>query len=81
MNALVRSVLDVVYGPQEAHHGLILEDGEINLVFYTNYGRILGRDHEWVQDVLTVTVAMFRRMRLETNLEKTKSMVFMSSFV
>ena len=71
----------MVYRLQEAHHGFILEDGEINLVFYTNYGRILGRDHEWVQDVLTVTVAMFRRMRLETNLEKTKFMVFMSSFV
>ena len=71
----------MVYRLQEAHHGLILEYGEINLVFYTNYGRILGRDHEWVQDVLTVTVAMFRRMRLETNLEKTKFMVFMSSFV
>ena len=30
------------------------------------------RDHEWVKDALTVTVAMFWRMGLETNMEKSK---------
>ena len=44
-------------------------------------GRIAGRDHEWVQNALTVTVAMFRRMGLETNLEKTKLMVCTPGFI
>ena len=43
--------------------------------FYGDDGRIAGQDHIWVQDALTVTVAMFKRVGLETNLEKMKSMV------
>ena len=50
--------------------------GERNLVFYKDDGRILGRDHIWAQDSLTVIVAMFRRVGLDTNLENTKSLVF-----
>ena len=38
-------------------------------------GRIGGRDHIWVQDNLAVSVEMFQRMGLETNLEKTKDLV------
>ena len=49
--------------------------GEINLVFYSNNGWIEGRDHEWVQDTLEVTVAMFCKMGLDVNLKKTKAMV------
>ena len=51
------------------------EAGARDLVFYSNYGRIAGRDHEWVQYALTITVVMFRQMGLEMNLEKTKAMV------
>ena len=54
---------------------------ERNLIFYANYGRIAGRDHEWVQDALMLTVDMFRRMGLDTNLGKTKSMFFMPGFI
>ena len=55
--------------------------GEIYLVFYVYEGRIAGQYHEWVQDALTVKVAMFRRMGLETNLEKTKSVVCTPGFI
>ena len=33
--------------------------GEINPVFYEDERRIAGWDNEWVQNALTVTVAMF----------------------
>ena len=49
--------------------------GEINLVFYANYGRVVGWDHEWVQDALMVTVVMFHRVVIYTNPDKTKYMV------
>ena len=45
------------------------------MVFYADDGQIEGQDHIWVQDALTVTVVMFIRAGLYTNLEKTKSMV------
>ena len=32
--------------------------GERDLIFYADYERICGRDHIWVQDTLTVPVAM-----------------------
>ena len=46
--------------------------GERNLVFYVDDRWIELTDYIWVQDALTVTVAMFRRVGLETNMEKTK---------
>ena len=55
--------------------------GERNLFFYADDGRIEGQDHEWVQDTLTVTVVMFLRLGLDTNVDKTKSMVCMPSFI
>ena len=51
-----------------AQHGM--GGGGEKLVFYADDRRIAGWDHEWVQDALTVTVAMLGRMGLETNLEK-----------
>ena len=41
----------------------------------------MGRDHEWVHGALAVTVAMFCRMGLEDNLEKTKAMVCKPGFI
>ena len=67
--------MEVVCGTQEAQHGMGWVTGEFNLVFYADDVRILGRDNIWVQDALTVTVAMFRKVGLETNLEKMKALV------
>ena len=59
MAAVLRAVLEEVFSPQEAQHGMGWEAGERNLVFYTDDRSIAGQDHEWVQDALTVAVAMF----------------------
>ena len=63
----VRAFLEVVCGPQEARHSMGWAAGECNLVFYADDG--------WVKNALTVTVAMFRRVVIETNLENTKALV------
>ena len=81
LGAVVRAVLDVFFLPQEAQHGLLWAAGERELMFFFNDGRIAGRDHKWVQDVLKVSVTMLLIMGLETNLEKTKSMVFTTGFI
>ena len=39
--------------------------GERNLIFYAANDRIAGQDNVWVQDAMSVTVAMFCRMGLE----------------
>ena len=76
VDAVVWAVLYVVCGPHEAKHGLGWEAGERNVIFYADDDTIAGQDHEWVQDALSVTVAMFRRMGLDTNIEKSKTMVY-----
>ena len=81
MVAVARSVLDVVCSPQEAQYRLGWAAGKINLVFYADNGRIAGRDHKWVQDILTVNVEMLLRVGLDTNLDNTKSMVCMPGFI
>ena len=81
VDAVVREVLGVVCGTQEAQHGLGWAAGDINLVFYAKNGRIPGQDREWVKNALTVAVTMLRRMGLETNLDRTKSMVFTPCFI
>ena len=69
VDAMMRAVLDVVYGPQEAQHGLRWEARKCNLTFYADSVRIAERDHVWFQDALLVTVAIFFRMGLEKNLK------------
>ena len=59
VEVVVRAMLEVVCGPQEARHGMGWEAGERSLIFYAGDRRIGGRDHIWVQDALTVSVAMF----------------------
>ena len=81
MDAVVRAVLDEVCGTQDSQHRLVYFAGERKLVFYANNGMIAGRDHEWVQNILKVTLAMFRRLGLGTNLDKTKSMVCTPGFI
>ena len=78
---MVRAVLEDVCRPQEVHHGLGWAAGERKLVFYADGVRIAGREPDWVQDSLSVTVYMFFRDRLETNLDKTKAMVFTPGFI
>ena len=51
------------------------------MVFDMDEGRIAERYHEWVQDALTVMVAMFLRIGLEMNLEKSKAMVCTPGFI
>ena len=46
-----------------------------------NYRRIAGQDCDWLQNVLTVTVAMFRQMELDTKFYKTKVMVCTPRFI
>ena len=44
-------------------------------------GKIGGRDHIWVQDALTVSLAMFQRMQLETNLDNNKALVCTPGYI
>ena len=78
---VVRVVLGVFCGPQEARHGTVWVAGELNLVFYKYDGQIAVRDYILVQDALTVTVDMFRRVGFETNLEKTKALVCIPGYI
>ena len=48
VDAVVQVVLEEVWSPQEAHHGMRWEAGDRNLIFYADYRRIAGQDHEWV---------------------------------
>ena len=72
VDLVVRAVIEEVCIPQEAKHVMGWDVGARNLVFNADDGRIAGRDHEWVKDAMTVRVAMFRQMGLETNLGKTR---------
>ena len=58
MDAVVRAELGVVRRPQEAQDGMGWAAGGRNLVFYADYGSIMGRNHIWAQDALTMTVTM-----------------------
>ena len=46
MAAVLRAVLEEVFSPQEAQHGMGWEAGERNLVFYADVGRMARQDHE-----------------------------------
>ena len=81
VDAVVRAVLDLVCSPQETQHGMRWVDKERNILFYADEVRIAGRYHEWVQDALMVTVAMFRRMGIDANIENTKVMVCRPGFI
>ena len=81
VDAVARSMLEAVCGPQEAWHGMGWAAGERNLIFYTDNGRIGGRYHTWVQDALAVSVVMFQQMGMETNLDKTKALVCTPGYI
>ena len=81
LDVVVREVLEEVCNRQEAQHVTGWEEGARNIVFYADDERIVVRHHERVQDALTVTIAMFWRMGIDTNLDKTKEMVCTSKFI
>ena len=66
---------------QEAQHSLVWSEEEQNFGFYTDNSQIAGRDHIGVQNALMVTVAMFRKVGLKTNLENTKAMAYTPVFI
>ena len=81
VDAVVLAVMEVVCSMHGSQNGLGCAAGDINLVFCADYRWISGWDHEWIQDKLTMTVYMFHRMGLESNLEKTKVMVCTPRFI
>ena len=65
VDAVVWTVLEMVYIPQEAQHGMGWVEGDINLVLYADDGRIVGWEYDRAQYELTVMLARFRRMGQE----------------
>ena len=78
---MVRVVMLELFRPQEAHYGLVWAEGEHNIVFYLDDGRIAGHKPIWVQTTLTSVVRMFKRVGMQTNLGNTKSMVWTPGFI
>ena len=58
-----------------------LETGEQKIVLYADDGCKVGRNPIWVQKNLTSVVRIFDRLILQTNLGKTKAMVFTLVFI
>ena len=81
VDVVVRATLELVYGPQEARHGMGWAAGKQNLIFYADNGSIVGKNKIWVQEALTVSVSMFLRMGLEKNQEKTKKLVWTLRYI
>ena len=81
VDAVVRETLEVVCVPQKVRHGMGWAAGERNLIFYADEGRIAWRDHIWVQYALMASVAMFQRILLEMNLDKTKALVCTRGYI
>lgn len=63
------------------------DDGLENLVrehlalFYADDGLIGGPDPEWVQTAFSLMIRLFERIRLKTNLGKTKSMTCVPGYI
>ena len=81
MDAVFSATLQEKCVPQEDQHGFGLLAGEHNICFYANYRRIARQDPIWVQVTLTTMVRMFERVGLQTNLDKTKAVIFTPEFI
>ena len=68
--AVIWAVLAEVCRQEEAKHRLGWAAGERNLVFYEYDGWIAGKEPYWTQDAPSVTLDMFCRVSLDTDLEK-----------
>ena len=75
VDVVVRLMLLEVCGPQEAHHGLVWEEGYKNIVFYADYGRIADCNPISAQTTLTMVVSMLERVGMQKDLGNTKAMV------
>ena len=60
---------------------MVWTEVEHNLVFCADDWRIAVRNHIRVQDDLMVTMAMFKRVGIDTNTEKTKSLVCTPGYI
>ena len=80
VDTVVRVVMLELFRPQEAHYGLVWAEGDHNIVFYLDDGRIAGHKPIWVQTTLTSVVRMFKRVGMQTNLGNTKSMAIYPGF-
>ena len=74
-------MLEELCGLQDSFHGLSWAVGERNMLLYVDDGWIAGRVPDWVQNALAVTVESFGRVGTETNLDKTKLMVFVPGLI
>ena len=81
VDALVRTTLQEICVPQEAQNGFGWSEMEHNICLCADDGRIAGQDPIWVQTELTIMVRNFERVGLQTNLNKTKAMIFIQGFV
>jgi len=54
---------------------------DLLVAFYADDGLIAAWNHQWLQDALNVLVTLFRKVRLETNVDKTKIMICHPSFI
>ena len=81
VDSVFRATLQDICGPQEAQHYFGWSEGEHNICFYADDGRIAGRYPIWVQTALTTILRMFERVGLQTNLNKTKAMVCTPGFI
>ena len=70
-----------VCGLQEAHNGLGWATGKHKIFLYLDDGRIAGINPIWVQNTLTLLVHRFERVRMQTNLGKTKVIVCTPGFI
>ena len=78
---MFRAALQEVFGPQEAQHGFVWEAGEHNICFYADDGHISGQYSIWVQTTRTAMIRIFKRIGLQTNLGRTKSIICTPGFI
>jgi len=55
--------------------------GERMALFYADDGLLSSTDHQWLQQALDVLIGLFRRMGLQTNAAKTKTMTTFPHYV
>ena len=80
-NAVVWATFLEVCSPQEYHHGMGWAEGDQDIVFCADNGRIVGRNPIWVQGALTTLVWTFEKVVIYMNLGNTKAMSFTPGFV
>ena len=75
VDSVFRATIQDIYGPQGAQYGFGWLAREHNICFYADNVLISVQDPIWVQTELTKMVRMFEIVGLQTNLNKTKSVI------